>query len=106
MVAARAGVEFGWELVQAARAYDYLRGGHECSRMQRMTDSEGLYTADYLRARADEARLRADEIRNADAKNAMLQLAEMYENMGRQAREREVRYRIRGDRVSFRARYS
>jgi hypothetical protein len=45
----------------------------------------------YWRDKADEVRARADEMRDYDAVQAMLQVAQIYERMARRAAEHEER---------------
>ena len=50
---------------------------------------EVVPTPKYWRDRADEARATAEQMRNPDAKEAMLQVAAIYERMARQAADKQ-----------------
>ena len=52
-----------------------------------------LRSSHYWRERAEEARVRAGEMRSADAETAMLDIAAMYEQLANRAAEREARSR-------------
>ena len=50
-----------------------------------------LRSSQYWRKRAEEARVRAGEMRSADAESAMLDIAAMYERMADRAADREAK---------------
>jgi|GraSoiStandDraft_4_1057263.scaffolds.fasta_scaffold2032810_1 hypothetical protein len=54
-----------------------------------MIKNDGLRTSDYWRERAEEARTRAEGLRDASAKETMLQIARTYDAMGKRAANRE-----------------
>jgi hypothetical protein len=60
-------------------------GWHMTSR-----DNE-LRSSQYWRGRAEEARIRAGEMRSPSAESSMLDIAAMYERMADRAAEREAR---------------
>ena len=53
------------------------------------TTSDGQYTPAYWRERAEEARVRADEMRDRDTRAMMTMIAETYERMATLAEMRE-----------------
>jgi len=56
-----------------------------------MTSADGLHDAEYWHDRAAEARARADQMHDWDAKCTMLGIAESYDRMARWAEMRNVR---------------
>ena len=57
--------------------------------MERTTGDDGQYTPAYWRERAEEARVRADEMRDRDTRAMMTMIAETYERMATLAEMRE-----------------
>jgi hypothetical protein len=56
-----------------------------------MTETVGdRRTSDYWRERAEEARTKADQMRDATAKTIMLEIAQKYEAMAERAARREA----------------
>lgn len=58
--------------------------------MQRMTTSDGQYTAEYWRDRAEMARRQSQGVRDIDAKVTMFMVAAMYERLATSASERRT----------------
>jgi hypothetical protein len=56
-----------------------------------MTDNDELHTSAYWRDRAEEARVKAGEMRSHDAERSFLEIARMYDNMADRAAKREAR---------------
>jgi hypothetical protein len=54
-----------------------------------MTRDGPLHDSDYWHKRSEEARARADEMHDANAKTTMLSLSAMYQRMAQRAAERE-----------------
>jgi hypothetical protein len=50
----------------------------------------GMHSSDYWRQRAEEARVRGDDMRDFNAKATMLKIASMYDQMALRAAEREA----------------
>jgi hypothetical protein len=53
-----------------------------------MPDDDGLWTSEYWRDRAEEARARAGEMRDPEAKTTMLRIAEMYDSLAERVARR------------------
>jgi len=51
--------------------------------------NDGLRSSEYWQERAEEARARADEMRDSEARTMMLSIAQMYELMAVRAAQRE-----------------
>ena len=51
--------------------------------------TDGQRSADYWEGRADEARMQAENMRDTDARNAMLGIARMYDQLAERAATRE-----------------
>jgi hypothetical protein len=54
-----------------------------------MIKNDGLRTSDYWRESAEEARIRAEGLRDGSARETMLQIARTYDAMGKRAANRE-----------------
>ena len=59
--------------------------------MIHMFTIDGNYTAAYWQARAEEARSRAEAMRDGHARKALTTVAQMYERMAVRAEEREAK---------------
>ena len=59
-----------------------------------MTNDDGLRSSSYWRARAEETRAKAGEMRSGDAQSALLDIAAMYDRMAKRAAEREAKHRL------------
>jgi len=59
--------------------------------MKRTTTDDGQYTAAYWRERAEEARARAEEMRDRDTRAMMTMIAETYDRMAMLAEMREAK---------------
>jgi hypothetical protein len=55
-----------------------------------MNGDEGLRSAEYWRSRATEARAKADQMRDHDARNTMLGIAHSYDLMAMRAAARDT----------------
>ena len=58
--------------------------------MERATSDEGQYTPSYWRDRAEEARVRAEEMKDRDTRAMMTMIAETYERMATLIEMREA----------------
>ena len=54
-----------------------------------MTHNDGLRNSEYWQERAEEARARADEMRDAEARVLMRNIARMYDSLAARAAQRE-----------------
>ena len=60
-----------------------------------MTSTDGeLRSSAYWRARAEETRAKAEEMRSGDAQSALLDIAAMYDRMAKRAAEREAKRKL------------
>jgi len=59
--------------------------------MKRTTTDDGQYTATYWRERAEEARARADEMRDRDTRAMIVMIAETYDRIATLAEMREAK---------------
>jgi hypothetical protein len=60
-----------------------------------MTIKDGaLRSSKYWRARAEETRAKAGEMRSGEAESAMLDIAAMYDRMANRAAEREAKHKL------------
>ena len=59
-----------------------------------MTNDDGLRSSGYWRARAEETRAKAGEMRSGDAQSALLDIAAMYDRMATRAAEREAKHKL------------
>ena len=58
-----------------------------------MTNDDGVRNSGYWRARAEETRAKAEEMRGGDAQSALLDIAAMYDRMATRAAEREAKHK-------------
>ena len=59
-----------------------------------MTSDDGLRSSEYWRARAEEVRAQAEEMRSGDAQSALLDIAAMYDRMATRAAEWEAKLKL------------
>ena len=59
-----------------------------------MTNDDGLRSSGYWRARAEETRAKAGEMRSGEADSAMLDIAAMYDRMAKRAAEHKARHKL------------
>ncbi|SEP42850.1 hypothetical protein SAMN02990966_06113 [Rhodospirillales bacterium URHD0017] len=57
-------------------------------------ENDGLRSSAYWRARAEETRAKAGEMRSGEAEAAMLDIAAMYDRMAKRAAEREAKHKL------------
>ena len=63
--------------------------GRGSGRGRHMSKSDGLWSSDYWRERAEEARTRAEGMHDAGAKETLLRIARTYDAMAQRAARRE-----------------